>query len=142
MNVRLDDKDHRIVQELRQNARLSIRDIARLSGIKPSTVHQRIQKLTDKGIIEKYTVKVNNDAIGEGTTVFILGTIERVGLDGLRENSKIKEIFRVSGEHDLMLKAKFSSVSEFNDFYITFKKEYKPSNAVSFFATEVLKEEL
>ena len=41
----MDKKDTAIIQRLQENSRASIRDIAKKTGIRPSTVHQRITRL-------------------------------------------------------------------------------------------------
>ena len=41
----VDDKDFAIIQVLKENSRLPIRDIAKKTKLRPSTVNQRILKL-------------------------------------------------------------------------------------------------
>ncbi|KHO51632.1 MAG: Transcription regulator, AsnC-type, partial [archaeon GW2011_AR11] len=61
----MDAKDKLIIDELRRDARAPIKDIAKSTGIRPSTVHQRIQRLLREGTIEKFTIKTSDDAVGE-----------------------------------------------------------------------------
>ena len=56
----MDKKDTAIIQRLQENSRASIRDIAKKTGIRPSTVHQRITRLKKEEIIDKFTIKLNN----------------------------------------------------------------------------------
>ena len=70
--MEVDDKDRKIISLLKENSRYSIRNIAKKTGIRPSTVHQRIQKLIKEKVIEKFTVKLSNKAVGENFIVFIL----------------------------------------------------------------------
>jgi len=123
----LDKKDYLIINILKQNSRLAIRDIAKKTGIRPSTVHERIKKLVKEGIIEKFTLKLNNKAVGQDFIVFMLikgGTTQYIN-DKIINNDCIKEIFGVTGEYDLLLKLKFGNVEEFNKFLIKFRKEQK-----------------
>jgi len=116
-----------IINILKQNSRLAIRDIAKKTGIRPSTVHERIKKLVKEGIIEKFTLKLSNKAVGQDFIVFMLikgGTTEYIN-DKIINNDCIKEIFGVTGEYDLLLKLKFGNVEEFNKFLIKFRKEQK-----------------
>jgi len=122
-----DKKDYLIINILKQNSRLAIRDIAKKTGIRPSTVHERIKKLVKEGIIEKFTLKLSNKAVGQDFIVFMLikgGTTEYIN-DKIINNDCIKEIFGVTGEYDLLLKLKFGNVEEFNKFLIKFRKEQK-----------------
>ena len=49
----LQDKDKKILDVLREDSRLSIRDIAKKTSLRPSTVHDRITKLKKDNVIEK-----------------------------------------------------------------------------------------
>ena len=68
----LDSKDERILKVLINDARASIREISNTTGIRPSTVHQRIKRLVEDDVIEKFTVKLNDEKVGEGFTVYML----------------------------------------------------------------------
>ena len=123
----LDKKDYLIINILKQNSRLAIRGIAKKTEIRPSTVHERIKKLVKEGVIEKFTLKLNNKAVGQDFIVFMLikgGTTQYIN-DKIINNDCIKEIFGVTGEYDLLLKLKFGNVEEFNKFLIKFRKEQK-----------------
>ena len=123
----LDKKDYLIINILKQNSRLAIRDAAKKTGIRPSTVHERIKKLTKEGVIEKFTIKLNNRAVGENFIVFMLikgGTTEYINTK-IINNEKVRDIFGITGEYDLLLKLKFKDVEEFNKFLIKFRKEQK-----------------
>ncbi|UCF07651.1 MAG: winged helix-turn-helix transcriptional regulator, partial [Thermoplasmata archaeon] len=68
----LDPRDSKIINILKDNARASIRDISKKTGIRPSTVHPRIKRLSEQGVIEKFTLKLSDEKVGEGFTVFML----------------------------------------------------------------------
>ncbi len=142
--MKLDKKDLAIIDILKQNARLSIRDISKKTNIRPSTVHQRITKLKKDGVIEKFTVKLNNSAVGEDFIVFMMiKTKPNVLLDNKVINNKhVKEVFGTTGEYDLLLKLKFKDVQEFNDFIIKFRKEQQVETTLTMVATANVKEEL
>jgi len=123
----LDKKDNLIIEALKENSRMPIRDIAKKTGIRPSTVHERIKKLVKREVIEKFTLKLNNKSVGENFIIFMLikgGTTEYIH-EKIKNKGCIKEIFGVTGEYDLLLKLKFKDVEEFNDFLIKFRKEQK-----------------
>ena len=140
----LDKKDLAIIDLLKTDARLSIRDIAKKTNIRPSTVHQRITKLKKDGVIEKFTVKLNNSAVGEDFIVFMMiKTKPNVLLDNKVINNKhVKEVFGTTGEYDLLLKLKFRDVQEFNDFIIKFRKEQQVETTLTMVGTANIKEEL
>ena len=61
----LDSKDIKIISVLREDSRMAIRDIAKKTSLRPSTVHDRIKKLEEEKVIEKFTVKLNNKSVEE-----------------------------------------------------------------------------
>lgn len=143
--MKLDEKDHVIIDLLRENSRLSVRDIGKKTGIRPSTVHDRIKKLVKAGVIERFTLKLNNRAVGENFIVFMLVAgkpTEYVG-DTLLKHRNIKEVFGITGEYDMVFKLKFQDVEEFNDFVINFRKLNKGvSKTMTMVVTANLKEDL
>ena len=141
----LDKKDLAIIASLKENARLSIRDIAKKSGIRPSTVHQRITQLKKKNVIEKFTLKLNNKSVNENFIVFLLIKTKPSALidnKTLQNNVHIKEVFGVTGEYDLLLKLKFQDIEEFNEFIIKFRKEQPVETTLTMVSTTTIKEEI
>ena len=69
--MELDRNDQKILDILKENSRLSSREISEKTGIRPSTVHSRIQRLTKDGIIEKFSLKLNNDILGKNFVVYL-----------------------------------------------------------------------
>ena len=141
----LDIKDEKIIGILKQDSRQSIKEISKHSKIRPSTVHQRIQKLIASKIIEKFTIKLNNKEICENFIVFMLvkgGTTEYVD-NKILNNSHVKEVFGITGEYDLLIKLKFEDVEEFHKFLLDFRKEKKEiQSTLTMVVTTNLKEEI
>ncbi|MDP7324221.1 MAG: Lrp/AsnC family transcriptional regulator, partial [Candidatus Woesearchaeota archaeon] len=116
----LQDKDKKIIGLLKEEGRASIRDIAKKTNLRPSTVHQRLRKLQDDQVIEKFTVKLNNDAVEENFIVFILVNTKKHLSAAALSHPSIKEVFGVTGEFDLLIKCKFKDIVAFNHFIIEF----------------------
>jgi len=140
--MELDNKDYRILELLKQNSRASIRDVAKKANLRPSTVHQRILKLKEKNIIEKFTLKLNNKEVGENFIVFMLIATEKEIDNKTFNNEHIKEVFGITGEYDIMLKLKFKDVEEFNNYIIHFRKEQGIKKTLTMVSTITLKEDI
>ncbi len=140
--MELQDKDIKVIAELRQNARLPIRDIARKTGLRPSTVHQRMQRMAAEGVIEKFTIKLNNQAVGENFIVFILVKTSKDIENKVFSDARIKEVFGITGSFDLMLKCKFKDITEFNNFIIKLRKNEGITATETLVSTVVVKEEI
>lgn len=140
--MHLDEKDLSIITELKQNSRLSVRDIAKKTGLRPSTVHNRIQQLQKKGAIERFTLKLNNKAVGENFIVFMTIKTPKDLSPLVFKNPHIKESFGITGDYDLILKLKFKDIEEFNKFIIKFRKDNQLTTTQTSVVTAVIKEEL
>lgn len=145
MLMEMDSKDIKILNALKDDSRKSIKEIAKQTKIRPSTVHQRIQKLLKNKIIEKFTIKLNNKAVGENFIVFMLikgGTTEYID-SRILNNKHVKEVFGITGEYDLLIKLKFQDVEEFHEFVLNFRKNKKEiQSTLTMIATANLKEEI
>jgi len=140
----VDKKDRAIIGVLRIDARRPIKDIAKITKIRPSTVHQRIQRMKREGIIEKFTVKLNDKLVGENFIVFMFIKTKPATMLGKEvfQSSHIRDIFGVTGEYDLLLKLKFKDVVEFNDYIIEFRKREEVVATLTMVSTATIKEEL
>ena len=143
--MELDSKDLKILQALKEDSRKSIKEISKITKIRPSTVHHRIQKHKENKVIEKLTVKHNNTLAGENFVVYMLvkgSTAEYIDSRFLND-THVKEIFGITGEYDLLIKLKFRNVEDFNDFVINFRKNRKEiQSTLSMVVTADLKEEI
>ena len=140
----LDEKDLVILQHLKDDARISVRKLGTLTGIRPSTVHQRIKRMINLGVIRSFTVKLDSEKIGENLTVFMLvaGTLDRYFDDKFMKSKHIIEIHGITGEYDLLLKLRFKDMKQFNRFVIDFRERYTKSisKTITMVQTVVLKE--
>ena len=142
--MEIDSKDLKIIEILKNNAREPIKDIAKKTSIRPSTVHQRIQRLTKNKVIEKFTIRLNDKAIEENFIAFMLikGTTSDYITSKFLNTKNVKEVFGVTGEYDVLVKLKFKDVEEFNGFLINFRKEMKSiQSTLTMIATASIKEE-
>ena len=141
-NYKPDEKDLKILKVLKGNSREPIREIAKKTGLKPSTVNQRMERLKRDEVIEKYTLKLNNAAMAENFIVFMYLAVEKDLPQEAFKNPHIKEAFGITGEYDMLLKLKFRDINEFNDFIIKFRKDYNIKKTLTSIATINLKEEI
>jgi DNA-binding Lrp family transcriptional regulator len=140
----LDDKDNAILEVLGRDARISVRKLGKLTGIRPSTVHQRIKRMVKDGIIQGFGVKLDHEKMGENLTVFMLvgGSLDRY-LDYRFLSSKhVLELHGITGEYDLLLKLRFKDMKQFNKFVIEFREKYSKSitKTITMVQTASLKE--
>ena len=144
MTNHFDDKDKRILAALQKSARDSIRTIAMSCGLRPSTVHQRIKRMEESGIIKGYTVVVDKEKTGQPLVVFML--VSGIGgryLDNkFLRSPELEEVHGITGEYDLLFKLRFKDLRAFNKFIIGFREKYKGAvtKTITMVQTTALKE--
>ncbi len=138
----MDNKDLKILEQLKKDSRMTVKNIAKKTSLRPSTVHKRILNLKAKKTIRQFSIVVDDKEIGENFIVFMMvKTRPSVLLDESFLSSKhIKEVYGITGEYDIIMKLKFKDVEEFNLFLIKFRREQKVDDTVTFVCTARIKE--
>jgi DNA-binding Lrp family transcriptional regulator len=115
----LDEKDLEILAELKKNARASTADIARKTRIPRVTVHERIKRLKEKGVIKSFTIVTDYSKLGKSTTAFILVSYEphqnitqKKLAEKLTKLDGVYEVHILAGEWDMLLKVRGKSIEE------------------------------
>lgn len=106
----LDDLDWRILQVLQENAKQTYMETGRHLQVAHSTVHDRIKKMEEQGIIEKYTAIVNLEKAGAKYIIAIMTvfTDPKESENVAKRLSKFEEILEVftSLSEELLIIAK------------------------------------
>ena len=107
--MELDRKDFALLEALQENASQRLEDLARLVGLAPSSVHDRLRRLERGGIIKNWTVKLDAPKLGLGVLAFIGVTTSRSCSElseALNNIPAIEESHSVAGERCLLLKVR------------------------------------
>jgi DNA-binding Lrp family transcriptional regulator len=128
----LDEKDSSILEELIKDSRKTTKAIAKELGIPRATVHDRIVKMEQKGVIKNYTAVPDYSQLGLGVTAFILvqfeaekGMSQRDTASDIASIAGIYEVHMISGEYDMLLKVRGSSMEEIGKLVIDRLREVK-----------------
>jgi len=105
----MDKTDIKILECLRENARINASLIGERINMSVSAVIERIKKLESAGIIKKYTAILDEKKLGKETTAFISVRLEHPKYnEGFRESVKklpeIIECYYLTGDFDYILK--------------------------------------
>jgi len=119
VRVELDEVDYKILDTLRRDARTPFTEIGRDLGISDATVHVRVNKMVDEGIIKKYTIVVDEEALGRKIHGFALinvnpGSLEEVA-NQLVEKERVSAIYEIHGPNDLIVKVEAGGLDEMRD---------------------------
>ena len=67
----LDNTDYQILNELTQNSRMTMKELGQKVHLTGQATATRVAKLEDSGVIEGYTIKVNDTKLGYNIHVII-----------------------------------------------------------------------
>jgi DNA-binding Lrp family transcriptional regulator len=124
----MDKKNEAILRILSRKAGLSSRILSKMLKIPPSTVHRRVKKLEQEGIIEGYKALINFEKtpwpIGALLMVNLAEVVPGKGhipkrdiVESLSRLKEIEEIIEVqAADFDLIVKARFESLKEQSNF--------------------------
>lgn len=106
--MRLEETDVKILVELQKNAKISYRELSENTGVPSSTLHDRVKKMTDEGVIKEYITTISDEAIG-CTQIAIIGVETGAELYGnvasnLTKLPEIVEVYGTTAQYDLMIK--------------------------------------
>lgn len=76
----MDQIDKHICSLLQINSRITYREIAEKTELTVNAIHNRIKNLIEKGIIKKFTTKLNLKALN-GIRIFIIGSTNRTDFE-------------------------------------------------------------
>ena len=116
----LDARDLAILTALQDDARATYADVGSKVGLSASTVHDRVRKLEQQGIIRGYRAVLDAEAIGLFVTALIAVTpLDPHQPDDLparvRELPEVEDCYSVAGEANYVLKVRTRTTGDLED---------------------------
>ena len=107
----IDAIDATILDLLQENARISQAEVARVVGLAPSAVLERIRKLEARGVIRGYSALVDPHALDQAMLAFIAVRSEQAPGDdsvsqALAQCPEVLELHHVAGDDCYLLKVR------------------------------------
>jgi len=132
----IDEKDRKILEILKENSNLSTHKISKKTLIPITTVNNRIKKLKNKGVINKYTIDIDNVKLGFNISAYILIMIslEELKREGIktkdlmatiRKNPMVESADNVTGDVDVIVKMHARDINELNNYIVNILSAYK-----------------
>lgn len=116
----LDRRDLDILGVLQEDARATYAEVAKRVGLSPSSVHQRVRKLEEQGVIAGYGAKVNLEALG----LFVTALVAVTPLDPrqpddvpdrVAELPEVEACYSVAGEANYVLLVRTRTTEHLED---------------------------
>ncbi len=118
--VKIDDIDRKIIDLLNEDGRMSYRNISRILDVSVGTVHNRVEKLVQKGGIKKFVPIIDHSKLGYKLTAIIgvkvKGGVLRNWETRTAYHKNVLAVYDVTGEFDAILIGKFKDTRELDSF--------------------------
>jgi len=121
--MKLDHIDHKILEHLQRNARITNAELADKVGLSPTPCLRRLRRLESDGIIKGYHTEINREALGVNVTVIILVKLEREDdktlrefEDSIKDRDEVVECYLVTGKFDYFIRVVVPSLSAYESF--------------------------
>jgi DNA-binding Lrp family transcriptional regulator len=115
----MDELDQQLISLLRQNARLSVADLAHKLKVSRGTVTNRLRKLEDSQVIVGYTVRLRPEAeperIRAWTSIEVEGNRMREVIASLLGEPCLATLHDTNGRWDLLAELEVGSMKELSD---------------------------
>ncbi|MCE5178232.1 MAG: Lrp/AsnC ligand binding domain-containing protein [Porphyromonadaceae bacterium] len=105
----LDELDEKILRMIVENARIPFLEVARECNVSGAAIHQRVQKLTNLGVIKGSEFVLDAEKIGYATCAYVgifltsPSTFDYV-VQELEKIPEVVECYYTTGQYDLMIK--------------------------------------
>ena len=113
---RIDDIDLKILNELTNDASIYVPILSKKINVNSSVVYSRIKRLVKKGLIKKFTIIINDEALGfnvKALTGINMDSKHRPNvLDQLFRIPEVKEVAEVTGRFDIIVTMTARSLDE------------------------------
>ncbi len=107
-----------IIEMLRKNARVSLREIAEKLGVSTTTISKHLKQLEDDGIIRGYKPLLDYGKLGYKITAVIQikakGNLIPEIVNALKIDERLTHVYEITGEFDILVIGKFDDQESMN----------------------------
>jgi DNA-binding Lrp family transcriptional regulator len=141
----IDELDKKILTALNKNARMSFRQVAKKLKISPTTLHNKVRRLENSGILKGYIPLIDTKSVGYNLTAVIGLRVKQEKdaevQEAISKLPQVAAIYEITGDWDLILICYFTGQEELTHFV---KKSLPLTNierAITHLVLNVVKEE-
>ncbi len=129
---KIDEIDKKILDILKENSKEKIINISKKLGLPMSTIYNRIKRMEEEKIIEKYTLLINYKKLGFyiKSLIFIKydpnsNISQKELLQNLLKSNNIEKGYIITGEWDILIIARFRNIDEMSSFILDRLRNFK-----------------
>ncbi|MDH3645734.1 MAG: Lrp/AsnC family transcriptional regulator [Gammaproteobacteria bacterium] len=119
----MDKYDARILSTLQADGRISWSRLAGQINLSASACQRRVEALIERGVIENFSVNINEAALGHHVKAFVAVNVDRQNTKmaqdfrrKVREHPQVQACHMISGGIDFMLEVVASDLDSFGQF--------------------------
>lgn len=135
-NQQIDDTDFKIIEMLRKNARVSVKEIADTVFLSPTAISSRMDKLERDGIISGYHAHINPAALGYNIKAFINLEVEpaqkKEFYPYIEGCENVVECSCVTGDFAMLIEVVFKDTSSLDRFIGELQRFGKTKTQIAF----------
>ncbi len=120
-----DATDMAILKLLQQDAKITVKEIARQIHLSTTPVHERIKKMEQQGIIKQYITLLDAGKLGKNLKVICYVSLKEHSKNAgikfiktIHQLPEVMECYSISGEFDFMLKVVCNDMNSYYDFHV------------------------
>ncbi len=115
----LDDLNLKIMEMLGKDSSVSFVEVAKEIDVSDATIHNRVQRLIAAGIINRFTISVDNNRLGFSHLAYMGINIECGFIDDVTSNlckvDEVLEVHEMHGMFDLFIKIRAKDLEQLRD---------------------------
>ncbi|MGY5355336.1 Lrp/AsnC family transcriptional regulator [Wenyingzhuangia sp. IMCC45467] len=120
-----DQIDLILLKQLQKNARITIKELANITNLSNTPVHERIKKLEKNGYITKHVALLNRNLLGKKLIVFCSIKLKEhtmdIGHQFVKDITSLKQVtecYNISGDYDFLLKVMINDMDDYQNFVL------------------------
>ncbi len=121
--MKLDAMDHDILEILQREGRITNAELAKRLGISPPAMLERVKRLENNGVIDRFVAIIAPEKVGVGIIAFVrvsLGAHKLEDFENFRDHidsmDEVLECYQLSGEDDYLLKVALADMADYANF--------------------------
>ena len=121
--LKLDAIDHELLMALKEDAKMTIKNLSKRLKLSPTPVYERIKKMERAGVIKNYTINVDENLIGKSLIAFANISLQNHTKHLFKELEsnllaipEITEVHAVSGSTDFIVKILVDDMDGYKNF--------------------------
>ena len=116
---KIDEIDMKILTELQRDASISVPKLSKKINVNASVAYSRIKRLAKRQLIKRFTIEVNDEALGLTVTALIGLNLDSKYREPIMEEmlkmDAVRDIYEVTGRFDVILVMKTKSLDELHE---------------------------